>query len=267
MTPLTVLISDDEPLAVSRLTELVNRIGHISIVGAAFDGKQTLDLIEKLKPHILLLDIEMPLLDGFDVIEHLSSSLDTAGHSIPLVIFITAYPQFAVRAFECGALDFIPKPVRYTRLEEAINRARAAHHDREARQRLEMLGTTLKQLRHERSQIVDDDHYLWVPSHGETVRVNCDHIDWVQAEGEYVRLFAQGQSYLYRQMIGDFVARYAAIGFLRVHRSAAVNVARITAIKRSANGARLVRLSTGDEVRIGRKFTKDVSAIISSGSP
>lgn len=263
MTPITVLISDDEPLAVSRLAELVSRMDNISLIGQASDGKETLELIEELDPNIVLLDIEMPVLDGFDVIEHLSSSLDTDARAIPLIIFVTAYPQFAVRAFESGALDFIPKPVRYARLVEAIGRARIAYGDREARQRLELLGTTLNQLRQERSQIIDEDHYLWVPRHGETVRVNCDHIDWVKAEGEYVRLYTDQKSYLYRQMIGDFVAHNAAIGFLRVHRSAAVNVARITAIKRSANGARLLRLSTGDDVPVGRKYSKDVMAIIS----
>lgn len=263
MTPVTVLISDDEPLALSRLAELVNRIEDVSLVGEASDGRETLELIEKLNPNIILLDIEMPILDGFDVIEHLSSSIDVNDRPIPLIIFITAYPQFAVRAFEAGAVDFIPKPVRYSRLVEAINRARASHADREARQRLALLGDALSQLRHERSKALDDDHYLWVPRHGEIVRVDCDRIDWVKAEGEYVRLYVDQKSYLYRQMIGEFVECNAAIGFLRVHRSAAVNVAQIVAIKRNLNGGRVLRLSTGDEVPVGRKYAKNVMAIIS----
>ncbi len=263
MTPITVLISDDEPLAVSRLAELVNRMDEVSLIGEAADGRETLALIEKLNPNVILLDIEMPLLDGFDVIEHLTSSLHDQASRIPLVIFITAYPQFAVRAFETGALDFIPKPVRYARLVEAIDRARVAYADREARNRLALLGKTLNELRQERSKALDDDHYLWVPRHGETVRVDCDRIDWIKAEGEYVRLHAEEKSYLYRQMIGDFVSRNAAIGFLRVHRSAAVNVSRIVAIRRNSNGARIVRLSTGDEVSVGRKYAKELMAIIS----
>lgn len=263
MPPITLLISDDEPLAVSRLVELVRRMDDVTLVGEASDGQETLELIKELNPNIVLLDIEMPILDGFDVIEHLSASLEQTSRNIPLVIFITAYPQFAVRAFETGALDFIPKPVRYTRLVEAIDRARSAYADREARQRLALLGKTLDQLRQERSQVVDDDHYLWVPRHGEVVRVDCDSIDWIKAEGEYVRLYCDQTSYLYRQMIGDFVASNASIGFLRVHRSAAINVARITAIRRNTNGGRILRLSTGDEVPVGRKYAKDVMAIIS----
>ncbi|QTD54503.1 LytR/AlgR family response regulator transcription factor [Parasphingorhabdus cellanae] len=263
MPPITLLISDDEPLAVSRLAELVLRMDDVTLVGEASDGQETLELIETLNPDVVLLDIEMPILDGFDVIEHLSASLDESAGPMPLVIFITAYPQFAVRAFETGALDFIPKPVRYTRLVEAIDRARSAYADREARQRLALLGQTLDQLRQERSRVVDDDHYLWVPRHGEVVRVDCDSIDWIKAEGEYVRLYCDQTSYLYRQMIGDFVAGNDTIGFLRVHRSAAVNVARIVAIKRSSNGGRVLRLSTGDEVAVGRKYAKDVMAIIS----
>lgn len=263
MPPLTLLISDDEPLAVSRLIELIQRMDNVTLLGEASDGQETLELIKELNPNVVLLDIEMPILDGFDVIEHLSTSLDQTNRHIPLVIFITAYPQFAVRAFETGALDFIPKPVRYTRLVAAIDRARSAYADREARQRLALLGTTLDQLRRERFQVVDDDHYLWVPRQGEIIRVDCDNIDWVKAEGEYVRLYCDQTSYLYRQMIGDFVAKNAAIGFLRVHRSAAVNVARIIAVSRNKNGGRRLRLSTGEEIPVGRKYAKDVTAIIS----
>ncbi len=263
MPPITLLISDDEPLAVSRLVELVQRMDNVTLVGEASDGQETLDFIDRLNPNVVLLDIEMPILDGFDVIEHLSASLDKTAGNIPLVIFITAYPQFAVRAFESGALDFIPKPVRYNRLVEAIDRARSAYADREARQRLALLGKTLDQLREDRSRVLNDDHYLWVPRHGEIVRVDYDSIDWIRAEGEYVRLYCGQTSYLYRQMIGDFVASNTAIGFLRVHRSAAVNVARITAIRRNANGGRMLRLSTGDEVTVGRKYAKNVMAIIS----
>ncbi|WP_422344999.1 LytR/AlgR family response regulator transcription factor [Parasphingorhabdus sp.] len=263
MLPITLLISDDEPLAISRLAELVRQIDDVILVGEATDGQETLQLIGQLNPNVVLLDIEMPIFDGFDVIEHLSASMQKDGGQIPLIIFVTAYPQFAVRAFETGALDFIPKPVRYTRLVEAIDRARSAYADREARQRLALLGKTLDQLRQERSRVVTEDHYLWVPRHGEIVRVDCDSIDWVKAEGEYVRLYCDQKSYLYRQMIGDFVASNAAIGFLRVHRSAAVNVGRITAVRRNRNGGRLLRLITGDEIPVGRKYAKDVMGIIS----
>ncbi len=264
MTPITVLISDDEPLAVSRLAELLNRMDGVSIVGQAFDGKETLKLIEKLDPNLILLDIEMPGLDGFDIIEHLSSSLRDKASTAPLVIFVTAYPQFAIRAFETGALDFIPKPVRYARLVDAIDRARIACADREAGQRLTLLGKTLDQLRKERSRAVDKNHYLWVPRQGEMVRVDYDDINWVKAEREYVHLYTDEKSYLYRQMIGDFVNRNGAIGFLRVHRSAAVNVARIVAIKRNSNGGRMLRLINGDEIPVGRKYAKNIMAVISS---
>ena len=253
MTPLRVLMCDDEPLALDRLAALLGRCEGIELIGSMLSGRALLDEVQALEPTLILLDIEMPQVDGFDVVEALSRMSWPASAAPPLVIFVTAHPEFAVDAFDSGALDFISKPVRLSRLEQGLQRARDAAAQMEARQRLQELSDQLEDLKRARAA-GRENHHVWVRKGAETVRLDIGMIDWIEAEGEYVRIHAGGDNYLERGSLTDAATRFAAYGFVRVHRSAVINPERIAAIEKTRWGGQVVRLLSGAEVPVGRKF-------------
>ncbi|HVE01191.1 MAG TPA: LytTR family DNA-binding domain-containing protein [Sphingomicrobium sp.] len=253
-----VVMVDDEPLALDRLTDLLAQIEDVEIVGALRGGAEALEMIEAAHPDLVLLDIEMPRFDGFDVVEALLRD----GHDTdrtPLICFVTAYPQFASEAFETGALDFLCKPVRLARLAKTIARARSAIEQREAARRLEELSTQLQTLRQKYGY--SDDRCLWVQQRGEMVRLDSAKIDWLKAEGEYVRLHVGEGSFLLRTSITALAEELAEGGFVRVHRSVAINRARLKAVRRQRSGMKVV-LESGIELPVGRKFRRQVADVV-----
>lgn len=258
MTAVRVLIADDEPLAVDRLTRLLAQLPDVELVGSAANGEEALALVRRLQPDVLLLDIKMPLLDGFDVIEQ------QLGAKVPMIIFVTAFHRFAVKAFEVAAADYILKPVRLARLETALERARAALaaraviHDPIA---LKALAGSLRESTQATEPDADDD--LWVQRQGEFIRVPFDRLDRLTAEGEYVRLHVGAHSYLYRQPIGHLAERLAARGFIRVHRSTVVRTDFVVAVRRTRYSRLAVQLADGLEQQVGRKYAESVRALIS----
>ncbi|MBV9884671.1 MAG: response regulator transcription factor [Sphingomonadaceae bacterium] len=264
MPPLRVLMCDDEPLALDRLGTLLERCEGVETIGAMLSGRALLDEVQALQPTLILLDIEMPQVDGFDVVEALSRMTWPAAAVPPLVIFVTAHPEFAVEAFDSGALDFISKPVRLSRLEQGLQRARDAAEQMEARQRLRELSAQLEDLKRARAAGGGNQH-VWVRKGAETVRLEIGAIDWVEAEGEYVRIHAGGESYLERGSLTDAASRFAAHGFARIHRSAVVNPERVAAIDKTRWGSLVVRLVSGAEVPVGRKFRTAVQALTADG--
>lgn len=260
-----VLICDDEPLASERLADLLEMCGGAQLVGTASNGQEALDLVDALRPDLLLLDIEMPRFDGFDVVEQLSRRAPSPASPPPLIIFVTAYPRFAAAAFEAAALDFLTKPVRHARLEQALARAREAVGAREAAARLDELARQLERLRDEHREPKEQRH-LWVQRRGEMVRVLIEQIDWIAAEGEYVRLHLKDQSYLYRELLSAMMTQLEPERFVRIHRSYAVNRERVTAIRRSVHGALKLLLSNGVELPVGRTYRSAArSALIVQG--
>lgn len=257
MSPLRILACDDEPLALERLTDMLARLPDVMLAGSAENGRDTLSLIAAARPDVLLLDIEMPRLDGFDVVEELAAQLRGVGSPPPLIIFVTAYPRFAAQAFDSGALDFLTKPVRFARLEQAVARARRALDDREAHRRLDELARQLDALRAERAGEGPESRHLWVQRRGELVRVDLDKIDWIRAEGEYVRLFCGETSYLHRDLISAIIERLDERRFVRVHRSVIVNRERVASIKRARHGAIKLVLDSGEELPVGRTYRRD----------
>jgi DNA-binding LytR/AlgR family response regulator len=258
MKPLRVLAVDDEPIALDRIADMLAHISGVELIGSVGSGTQALKSVSELQPDLLLLDIEMPRLDGFDVVESLSREKAVEA---PLICFVTAYPQYASSAYETGALDFLCKPIRLPRLEKAIDRARSALDQRESVQRLKELSRQLDELRSVRD--AEPERALWVRHRGEMVRLDLADVDWVKAEGEYVRLHAGDQSYLLREPLTAFALEFRNFGFVRVHRSAAINVHRLRAIRRSRGGT-LVVLTSEAEIPVGRKFRKAVEELLSA---
>ena len=251
MTPLAILVCDDEPLAVRRLTAMLSTMPGVTIVGTTTDGAEALDLVKRTKPQLLLLDIEMPELDGFDVVDALAKR---GGPEVPLVAFVTAYRKFAPQAFETGAIDFLPKPVRLARLDATLTRARTAIEGREASRRLVELEAMLERLR--ANHLPAREEHVWVPRRGEVVRVDLDRVDRVVAEGAYVRLYVDDTSYLHRDPIGAIEGRLDPTRFVRAHRSHLVRIDRVASIRRTIHGGAELVLKDGVRIPLGRKYSR-----------
>ena len=251
-----VAVCDDEMLAIERLTRMLERIDGVTIVGSAQNGRDALGLIGETRPDAIFLDIEMPALDGFDVVEALATT--QAAAPPPLIVFVTAYPQFAAHAFDTGAIDFLIKPVRSARLEMAVARVRDVLEKREATRRLSELASQLDALRAESRALSSPANEIWVHRRAERVRVDLDTIELVQAEGEYVRLFVGDQSYLHRASVGSIVAQLDPARYMRVHRSYVVRLDLIAKIRRKMAGSYILALSDGREIPLGRHYRADL---------
>jgi DNA-binding LytR/AlgR family response regulator len=264
MSALRVVIVDDEPLALDRMMALLGEADGVELLAAASSGSDALQSIRQLRPDLAILDVEMPKLDGFDIVEALLHHRAEFDSEPPLFCFVTAYPQFAPQAFDQGAVDFLCKPVRLPRLKQAIERAKAGVEGREAVARLRDLSTQLDDLRKRRSH--GEDRSIWVPSRGEMVRLAVSVLEWVKAEGEYVRLHAGANSFLLRSSLSSFCNELANDGIVQVHRSYAVNRAHLKSIRSSRQGMR-VALDDGTDVPVGRHFRKIVQALASKDGP
>ena len=233
-------------------------------VGAAISGEALLDIVAATKTDVVLLDIEMPQMDGFDVVEALSRGGWDADHPPPLVIFSTARAEFALDAFDSGALDFISKPVRLARLQQALDRARLSVLQIEALRRLQELSSQLDQLKAAHAGD-DDGGQIWVRRGAESVRLDIRDLDWVGAEGEYVRFHVGEDSYLERSSLQNVVATLEAFGFARVHRSAIVNTRKICGIERGLWGRPTLRLRSGAKLPVGKKYSGAVRRMMKEG--
>src|SRR5690242_13651228 len=240
--PLRVLIADDEPLATERLQLLLARAEGAQLVGAASDGESAINLTEALKPDLLLLDIAMPGLDGIGVARAL-----TEQNPSPAVIFVTAFDQFAVAAFEVEAVDYLMKPVDPARLQRAIERARTHIDQRGSRPP-----------RGEGSQWLDE---FWASDMSGLVRIAARDVDRVSAERDYMRLHVGRRSWLIHHSMTALEEGLDPELFVRLHRSAIVRKDFIAGFTRNPSGRWIARLSDGEEQPVGRLYSDRVRAI------
>ena len=259
MIRVRVLAVDDEPLALSRISDMLSRIEGIELVGTCQSGSEAVARVRELRPDLLLLDIEMPQVDGFDVVEALSREPLT--DAAPWICFITAHPQFAPTAFETGALDFLCKPVRLGRLETTVARARSAMQQRNAGRQLAELTEQLESLRHTHAQA--EPSSIWLHQRGQMVRIELSELDWVKAEAEYVRLHVGSGSFLLRGSISGLAERLSREGFAQIHRSIIVNLDRLRSLTGSRTGLKVV-LGSGVTLPVGRKYQKALRATLES---
>ncbi len=239
--PLKTLLVDDEPLAIERLQILCSRVPELNLVGTASDGAAALRLTEALKPDLLLLDIAMPGLDGMSVARALEK-LDP----VPSVIFVTAFDQYAVAAFDVAAVDYLLKPVAQERLEKAVARVRA---HRAAP--VEAQATRADSFTQE----------FWVPHRAEMIRIAAREIDLIEAERDYMRLHVGPRSYLLHQTITELARRLDPASFVRLHRSTIVRRDCIAGFKHDGMGVWTAQLTGGKELRIGRTYLADARAM------
>ena len=238
--PLRTLLVDDEPLAVERLQILCARVPGLQLVGTATEGQAALRLVEALQPELLLLDIAMPGLDGIGVAQALEGQAQR-----PAIIFVTAFDQFAVAAFDVAAVDYLLKPVAPERLERAVARVR------------EKLGEAAP--KPSASQWTTE---FWVPHRAEIIRVPATDIDLIEAERDYMRLHVGARSYLLHQTITELERRLDPSQFIRLHRSSIARRDRIAGLKHDGCGAWTAELVDGRSLRIGRTYLANARAMV-----
>lgn len=261
MTTLRILAVDDEQLALRRLDLLLRKIVGVELIGTARSGPQALDLITRLKPDVILLDIRMAGMSGFEVVTALE------GPDPPEVIFVTAFDSFAAQAFELSPVDYVVKPVDLDRLRRAIDRARRRLEASEARLHIDELTAVVAALRSQAAETASGGAgppaEIWVQRRGEFARLLVRDIDWVEAERDYVRLHARGESYLLRHTLAALHERLGE-RFLRIRRSALVRTDRIAAVRRAGYGDLRVKLVTGEELRVGGAYVAQVRAMLNA---
>ncbi len=227
-TALRALIVDDEPLARSNLATLLARDGDIRLVGQCSSGAEALTAIPELRPDIVFLDVQMPECDGFEMLERLNGVPDFA------IVFVTAYHEHAVRAFEVGALDYLLKPFDDKRFAQVLERVKSKHlQPTEARRVIVKNGSTIDV-------------------------VKLADIDWVEAADYYSTLRTADRAHMLRRSLSKLEAQFAPYGFVRIHRSAVVNLDRIKALEVREDGEYEVVLRDGQRLRLSRGYRKGV---------
>jgi DNA-binding LytR/AlgR family response regulator len=247
-----LLIVDDEPLSRRRLVQLLAALPDVEIVGEAESGREALRLVELLRPDVLLLDIEMPALDGFAVLKSLPPDL------APAIIFVTAFQDHAVKAFELRATDFVMKPVRADRLAGALQQARHDLAGRRAGERLALLQSRLAEL--EQRALSASEQGVWVQIGSDRRRLALADIRWIEADRDYARVHMNGQSHLVNAMLGDLQKALGADDFLRVHRSAIVRKDKVRAVLRDRFSALVLELDNGQRLPVGRMYREEVKS-------
>jgi two-component system response regulator AlgR len=238
---LRILVVDDEPLAVERLQLLLARLPDVTVVGTANDGEAALRIAEAVEPDLVLLDIAMPGMDGIDVARALSAS-----RVDPAVVFVTAFDNFAVAAFDVAAIDYLMKPVQPDRLARALDRVR------------DHLSGGGRTQRPPASAHVEE---FWVPDHSGLVRIAASDIQRITAERDYMRLHVGARSWLIHRTIAKLEEDLDPALFMRVHRSVIVRRDTITGLYRDDAGHWTARLNDGGEQRIGRSYVDAVKRL------
>jgi two-component system LytT family response regulator len=246
--PFRVLVVDDEPLARQRIVELLAAEPDLELVGEARAAAEAVRLIRMRRPDLVFLDVQLPGGDGFDV-------LRAAGGDSPAVIFVTAYDQYAIRAFERSAVDYLLKPVVEARFRMAVRRAVERARGAEASQLSEHVRDLLRRLDAPASGRLP----IW--SAGRVVFVDVGDIDWIDAADEHVRLHVGGTTHVTRDSMRNMEARLPA-GFVRIHRSVIVNTAQIREVQPWFKGDWVVILRDGTRLTSGRTYRHRVRALL-----
>lgn len=251
------VIADDEHLARKKLNILLASEPKVEVVAECSDGRQTLKAIRCLRPDTLLLDIQMPDLNGFQVLSEISPD------EMPQVIFTSAYDQFAVRAFEACALDYLLKPFDQDRLHAAIERASAEIQKRRDQDLTNHLCELPSYVNREKRPTPELDKRLVIRTNGHIVFLNQDEIHWVEAAANYVRLNTCTHSYLFRETISRIAQRLNPSHFVRIHRSVIVNITRIRELIPVNSGEYVVVLHGGKELSCSRGHRPDLQDFVS----
>jgi len=246
------LIIDDESLARERIRNMLGSDPQIDVVADCANGHDAIEAIQRYSPDLVFLDVEMPGIDGFGVIEALPPG------RIPTIIFVTAYDQYAVRAFDVYALDYLLKPFDQERFDKAVSRAKVQISSQRNDSLSERILSALEEIKTRPVHL----ERLVIKMNGHVFFIKAEEIDWLEAEGNYVRLHAGKESYLLRDTISALESQLDPKKFIRVHRSAIVNIDRITELQPWFHGEYRIILSEGVQLTLSRTYREKLHELL-----
>lgn len=248
---LRALIVDDEPLARERLRTLLEEDPEVEIAGECADGRSAVEAVLSLGPDLVFLDVQMAELDGFGVVAEVGAA------RMPPVIFVTAFDEYAIRAFDVHALDYLLKPFDRARFLRALSRAKKELADPNAPLR-EQLKALLEDVRPELRRADP----LVIKSRGRITFLRLGDVDWIEAAGNYVRIHAGQDSHLMRETMARMVERLPPEEFVRVSRSAIVRIDRIKELRPLLHGDSMIVLRDGTKVRSSRSYSDRLAEVL-----
>jgi two-component system, LytTR family, response regulator len=236
------LVVDDEPLARRAIRRFVGKHAGVDVIGECGDGESAVRAIRERNPDLVFLDIQMPEMDGFQVLS------EVGANKMPVTIFVTAYDRYALRAFDANAIDYLLKPIGKERFERALTRARQRIAVRLNDDDAHRIISSLERFVAARTY----PGRLAIPKNGRVLFVATKDIDWIEAEGNYVRLHVGSREHEFRETLGGLEEKLNPSEFLRIHRSTIVNIQRIKEIQAWFHGHHRVLLEDGTELRMSR---------------
>ena len=246
-----VIVVDDEPLAITRVARLLAKEPDVRIIAECGDGLTAISMINEHQPDLIFLDVQMPEVSGFDVLRQINAEEDDYA---PAVVFVTAYDQFTIQAFDFSAVDYLLKPFGEERFRRAVSRARQRLESKSGNYLDESLKRLLDRLKPnngflERLIVNHKDRLIIVP---------IKDVDWVETYGNYLKIHSDGKTHLLRETMNNLVGRMDPEKFLRIHRSTLVNLERIKELQPMFGGQYTVVLRDGTELTLSRNYRKSV---------
>lgn len=271
---LKVVVVDDEPLARKGMLMRLAAFNELEVVAQCSNGEEAIQAVLEHKPDVLFLDVEMPVLDGFAVLKQLQQQLT----QLPYVIFVTAFDHYALSAFDVSAVDYVLKPVETERLQAAVEKLLRVYEARDDHKHKGQLAEVVAKLtgedtaqilgRLDNEQPVMNDKFpdaISIKDSGEITRVLVANIDWVDAAGDYMCIHTNdGQTHILRRTMKELEQELDPRLFVRVHRSAIVNVGTIAKLQMLANGEHQLMLTNGQSVKVSRSYKDRVKTVFGS---
>ena len=268
---LKVIVVDDEPLARKGMMVRLREFSELNVIAECSNGQQAVELISELAPDLVFLDVEMPGMDGFAVLKQLQAKQVV----LPYVVFVTAYDHYAFNAFEVSALDYVLKPVEPERLKLAIEKVLKLFQAQDTQKHKGQLAEAVAKLtgddtgnilqRLDNAQPVVNDRFpdeISIKDSGEITRVPVSAIEWVDAAGDYMCIHTRdGQTHILRRTMKELEQELDPKLFVRVHRSAIVNVHTIAKLQMLANGEHQLMLTNGQAVKVSRSYKDRVKQV------
>ena len=252
--PIRALIVDDEPLARTGVQQLVEPLDDVTVAGEAADGPEAIRQIEAHDPDLVFLDVQMPEMDGLEVVQ------EVGVEDMPLTIFVTAYDQYALDAFEAHALDYLLKPIEEERFEEAMERARQQLQRVKADALSQQLRGVLREYTAEEER--ESIERFTIRSRDRIYFVDVDDVQWIESEGDYVALHDGEDAHLVRKTMKELEEELDPGRFLRVHRSYIVNADYIEELRPLDHGTYQLRMASGTPLKTSRGYSDNVDALL-----
>ena len=254
LSPTTALVVDDEEHVRARITDLLGSFSTVKVIGECSNGLQAVEMIGTLRPELVFLDIQMPLLDGFDVVHALDPSV------VPVVVFITAFDEHAIRAFDVNAVDYVLKPIDEARFAKAVARSVQRVCNKRSNQDASVTDATTVS-----DQLQRPCKRLLVKKQDSHLVIKTQDIEWIEAADKYVRLHTNDAIFTSRQTMKELESKLDGNEFMRIHRSVIVNLSEIKEIQPHFHGEFRIIISNGTALPLGRSYRQAFNARFQSG--